>query len=330
MKNYAEPPILSSDQAVQKLKERPRPWADGDYLAMYSSQLGGIVTEPWLMSVPIDDHMVHRGDGVFEATKCIAGRIYQFRHHLERLTRSAASIQLELPLTRNELESLAVAVVRAGGEPNCMVRIYVSRGPGGFTTNPFECPEPGLYVLVSKLHPLAPKAYEMGVQIGISHVPSKSGFFASVKSCNYLPNVLLKRESVMRGWDFAIGLDEQGQIAEGSTENIGVVDQGGVLCLPLPANILEGTTARRAQELAREMLKEGLLKGLEHCSISVKELRQASEVMLFGTTLDVLPVTRIEGDAIGNARPGPVAKELLVRMRDDILNNHEMSTPALV
>lgn len=330
MQNSTKPPILSADQAVQRLKERPRPWAHEDYLAMYSSHLGGIVTEPWLMSVPIDDHMVHRGDGVFEATKCVAGRIYQFRAHLERLTRSAASIQLELPLTRIELENLAVAVVRAGGLPDCMVRIYVSRGPGGFTTNPFECPEPGLYVVVSKLHPLPPKAYDLGVQIGISQVPSKSGFFASVKSCNYLPNVLLKREAVMKGWGFAIGLDEQGQIAEGSTENIGVVDAKGVLCLPLPGSILEGTTVRRAQELAQEMMDEGLLKGLEHCPISVDGLRQASEVMLFGTTLDVLPVTSLEGDSIGGGQPGPVAKELLTRMRKDVLSNHEMSTPALV
>jgi branched-subunit amino acid aminotransferase/4-amino-4-deoxychorismate lyase len=329
MHNTSTPPILSSDQAVQRLKERPRPWAH-DYLAMYSSHLGGIITDAWLMSVPVDDHMVHRGDGVFEATKCVAGRIYQFRRHLERLNHSAASIQLELPLTRIELENLAVAVVRAGGQPECMVRIYVSRGPGGFTTNPFECPEPGLYIVVSGIHPLPPKAYELGVQIGISHVPSKSGFFASVKSCNYLPNVLLKREAVTKGWDFAIGLDEEGLIAEGSTENIGVVNKNGVLCLPLPANILEGTTARRAQELAQDMLNEGLLKGLEHRPVSVTDLREAEEVMLFGTTLDVLPVTRMEGDPLGDGKPGPVAKELLARMRDDILNNHEVSTPALV
>ncbi len=329
MQDLSKTPILSGEQAVQRLKERSRPWAE-EYLAMYSSHLGGIVTDPWLMSVPIDDHMVHRGDGVFEATKCVAGRIYQFRSHLERLTRSAASIQLELPITRIELENLAVAVVRVGGQPDCMVRIYVSRGPGGFTTNPFECPEPGLYIVVSDLHTLPQKAYDLGVQIGISHVPSKSGFFASVKSCNYLPNVLLKREAVSKGWDFAIGLDEQGLIAEGSTENIGVVDNKGVLCLPLPANILEGTTARRAQELAQEMLAEGLLEGLEHRPVSVTDLREAGEVMLFGTTLDVLPVTRMEGEPLAGGKPGPVARELLARMRKDILQNHQVSTPALV
>ena len=52
--------------------------------------------------------------------------------------------------------------------------------------------------------------------------------------------------------------------------------------------------------------------------------------MLFGTTLDVLPVTRLEGEPLGDGKPGPVAKELLARMRDDILNNHEVSLTALV
>ena len=329
MQDHTKTPILDGGQAIQRLKELPRPWAK-EYLAMYSSLLGGIVTEPWLMSVPVDDHMVHRGDGVFEATKCIAGRIYQFRRHMERLANSAASIHLELPLTHVELENLAVAVVKAGGKQDCMVRIYVSRGPGGFTTNPFECPEPGLYIVVSEIHTLPQKAYELGVQIGISHVPSKSGFFASVKSCNYLPNVLLKREAVTKGWDFAIGLDEEGLIAEGSTENIGVVDANGVLCLPMTGNILEGTTARRAQEMAQDMLAEGLLKGLNHKPISVEDLRGAAEAMLFGTPLDVLPVTRLEGEPLGDGKPGPVSKELLARIRHDILHNHAASTPALV
>ncbi len=325
----SSPPILSEEQAIQRLKQRPRPWAK-DYLAMYSSQAGGIVTEPWLMCVPLDDHMVHRGDGVFEATKCVAGRIYQFQRHLERLARSAASIQLELPLALEELEALAVAVVRAGGQPECMVRLYVSRGPGGFTTNPFECPEPGVYVMVGKPHPLPDQAYERGVQIGISQVPSKSGFFASVKSCNYLPNVLLKREALNKGWDFAIGLDESGRVAEGSTENIGLVDDKGRLLLPPPVHILEGITARRAMELARDMVAEGLLRAVEHRPLAVEDLRRASEVMLFGTTLDVLPVTRLEGQPLGSGRPGPVARELLKRLRHDILHNFEMSTPALV
>ncbi|RJX28816.1 MAG: hypothetical protein C4525_15395 [Desulfarculus sp.] len=327
MPDYANPPILTPEQAVARLQALPRPWA-GDYLAMYSNWLGGIVTEPWLMSAPLDDHLVHRGDGVFEATKCLHGRIYLLQRHLERLHHSAAGIHLAPPLSRAQLTSLAQAVVRAGGEKDCMLRIYLSRGPGGFTTNPFECPEPGLYLMAGRIHPPAETAYEKGVQVGVSRVPSKSGFFASVKSCNYLPNVLLKREAVSRGWDFAVCLDAEGHLAEGSTENIGLVDQEGRLLLPRPDNILEGTTVRRAVELAQDMVSQGALAGVERRALRVADLEQAAEAMLFGTTLDVLPVTRLDGRPIGSGQPGPVARELLRRLRQDILHNPAMSTPA--
>lgn len=328
MPHATDPPRLTDLEAIERLKALDRPWAD-DYLAMYSSWWQGIITEPWLMTVPLDDHLVHRGDGVFEVSKCLGGRIYQFQRHLDRLAGSAQTVHLELPETLERIRDIALAVVAAGGEPDCMVRIYCSRGPGGFTTNPFECPRPGLYVQVGRLHPPAPEAYERGVTLGVSQVPVKSGFFASVKCCNYLPNVLLKREAVVNGWDFALGLDESGGLAEGSTENFGLVDHQGNLLLPPPGNILEGTTARRAVELAQEMVADGQLAGVQRRRLSIQDLESAAEVMLFGTTLDVLPATRLDQRPIGDGQVGPVARELLARMRRDIRDNHAMSTPAL-
>ncbi|MCF8033845.1 MAG: aminotransferase class IV [Desulfarculaceae bacterium] len=318
------PPKLNDIQAMERLKALPRPWAS-DYLAMYSNWLGGIVRDPWLMSVPIDDHLVHRGDGVFEATKCIDGRIYLLERHLERLEASASAIHLQPPLGCRELAELAAAVVRAGGQRDCMLRIFLSRGPGGFTTNPFECPAPGLYLMASRMHPMPEGAYEQGVNLGVSSVPAKSGFFAGVKSCNYLPNVLLKREAITRGWDFAVCLDPEGYLAEGSTENFGLVDQQGMLRLPPAMHILEGTTVKRAAELAGALVKAGELAGIERGDIKVEDLGAAKEVMLFGTTLDVLPVTRIDGAAVSGGAPGPVARELRRLIKQDIAENPAMS-----
>jgi branched-subunit amino acid aminotransferase/4-amino-4-deoxychorismate lyase len=324
---HEQPPaILSEDQAIARLKGLERPWAS-DYLVMYSSWLGGIVREPWLMQVPIDDHMVHRGDGVFEMAKCVMGRIYQLDRHLVRLAGSAQAIQLELPTDLGALKRLLVAVTKAGGQADCAVRVYLSRGPGGFTTNPFECPQAGVYVMVSHLHHPSESAYQNGVRLGVSRVPTKSGFYAAVKSCNYLPNVLLKREALARGWDYGLGLDDEGFLAEGSTENVGLVDAAGRLLLPLPHHILEGTTVRRATELAAGLVDAGRLAGVEHRALSLEDLEQAREVMLFGTTLDVLPVTRLEGRPVGDGQPGAVARQLLELLRQDVLQNHEMSTP---
>ena len=304
------PTIISPEEAVARLQALRRPWAS-DYLVMYSNWLRGIVTEPWLMQVPVDDHMVHRGDAVFEMSKCVAGRIYQLDRHLLRLAGSAQAIQLELPLDLGTLKRLVVAVTKAGGQADSAVRIYISRGPGGFTTNPFECPQPGVYIVVSHLHNPPQSAYDNGVRLGVSPVPSKSGFFASVKTCNYLPNVILKREALVRGWDYGLGLDEDGFLSEGSTENVGLVDDERRLLLPLPDHILEGTTVRRCYELAASLQAEGVLAGVERRQLSRQDLEQAREVMLFGTTLDVLPVTRLEGRLVADGRPGPVAIGLL-------------------
>jgi branched-chain amino acid aminotransferase len=324
---FEHPPIiLSEEQAIAHLKEVERPWAS-DYLAMYSSWLGGIVREPWLMQVPMDDHIVHRGDGVFEMAKCVNGRIYQLDRHLVRLAGSAQAIQLALPADLGALKRLVLAVTKAADQSTCAVRIYLSRGPGGFTANPFECPNPGVYVMVSHLHHPKEAAYQNGVRLGVSRVPSKSGFYAAVKSCNYLPNVLLKREALTRGWDYGLGLDEDGFLAEGATENVGLVDAGGHLLLPLPHHILEGTTVRRATELAAGLVAKGSLAGVEHRPLSLEDLEQAREVMLFGTTLDVLPVSYLEGRPVAEGRPGPVALALLELMRRDIEDNLEMSTP---
>ena len=325
MSSYKDTPLLSPDLALARLRALPRPWAK-DYLAMYSNWLGGIVTDPWLMSVPIDDHLVHRGDGIFEATKCINGRIYLFERHLERLKRSASSIHLDIPLTRREFCALAEAVIRAGGRRECMLRIFLSRGPGGFSTNPNECPQPGLYLMASLIHTPAEEIYEQGANLGVSQVPAKSGFFAGVKSCNYLPNVLLKREALTRGWDFAVCLDPDGYLAEGSTENMGLVDREGWLLMPPPGHILEGTTAQRALELAQGLVESGELAGVDRRHLRVEEMHNAAEVMLFGTTLDVLPVSRIDGKPVADGQVGPVAKKLRALIKQDIAGNPEMST----
>ncbi|CAO0822510.1 hypothetical protein DFAR_3120001 [Desulfarculales bacterium] len=90
---------------------------------------------------------------------------------------------------------------------------------------------------------------------------------------------------------------------------------------------MEGTTVRRATELAETLMQDGRLAGVKHRPLSLEDLEQAREVMLFGTTLDVLPVTRLEERPVAGGRPGPVAQGLLELIRRDILENAGMSTP---
>ncbi len=297
------------------------------YFAMYSSVWDGIVTEPALMMVPVDDHMVHRGDAVFEAFKCVRGNLYNVHRHLERLRYSASQVAIQLPFPTGEILEIVKETIRVAARKDCLVRLFVSRGPGGFTTDPYECPQSQLYVVITSLRYPPKEKYEKGVRVKVSTIPVKPGFFANIKSCNYLPNVLMKKEAVDSGVDFTICLDESGSLGESTTENFGMVSGEGVLKFPKFDRILRGTTVVRASELARDLVDSGLIKKVEFCDISVEEARNATEMMMFGTTFDMLPIVEFDGTTIGSGRPGKVFKELYRLLLEDVHNNRNFLEP---
>lgn len=309
-------PLLTPDQALARIKDRVAPWGK-DYFAMYSSVWGGIVIEPWLMMVPADDHVVHRGDGVFESAKCVDGVVYQFEAHLDRLRHSAESIWLELPLGRERLRRIVAAVIRAGGRRTCSLRIIVSRGPGGFTANPFECASPEVYVIAYRLKTPPPESYARGIKVATTRVPIKPGAFANIKSCNYLPNVLVLREALLKGADYGLTLDEEGMLAEGAMESLALVTDQGTLLLPPGDRVLPGITSARVQELAPALVGE-VLTGIKVAKFGPEDVARAREVLLLGTSIDVLPVTRFDGRPVADGRPGPAARALLDLVRQDV------------
>jgi branched-chain amino acid aminotransferase len=175
-----------------------------------------------------------------------------------------------------------------------------------------------MYVVVTSLSRLSDQKYQDGVKIGKSKIPPKESWLAKIKTCNYLPNVMMKKESVDRHLDFTIGIDAQGFLTEGSTENIVILDQDGNLVRPELRQILKGTTMMRTFELAESLLKAGTIKSIVERNISEKDLLTAKEAMMIGTTLDVLPIAEYEGRKIGEGRQGPVAKELLGLLRENM------------
>lgn len=280
------------------------------YYAMYSSAWDGILTEPRLMMVPVDDHLVHRGDGVFETLKCVNGRIYLAAEHVARLFRSAEAIGLQPPWTPDDLIQLMVHTVRAGRQRDCLIRILLSRGPGSFGVNPYDCPRPGLYLIAHALTPPFMTAHPAGARVKTSALPVKAGWFATAKTCNYLPNALMKKEAVDAGVDFTVNLDERGFLGEGATENIGLLTRDGVLRVPPSGRILPGTTMLRTLELARQHLLGTTLRAVETADLRPADLAAAGEAFIFGTTPDVTALVEFDGQPVGEGRPGPVWRQL--------------------
>ncbi len=296
---------------------RKRPWIK-DYLAMYSSLFDGFTTDPDLMLIPVDDHVAHRGDGVFEIMKCVNGKVYKLKEHLQRLETSAERISLELPPEYSHIEEIIDKVIELGGKKDCLIRILVSRGPGSFNVNPYDCPQSYLYVNSYVYHRPPERYYREGVSVITSGIPVKKSFFATIKSCNYLPNVLMKMEAFQDGADFSVALDEEGFIAEGATENIAVLGKDNILRFPKFKKTLSGITAQQVFRFAERLKEEGILNGVKFDDIPLSDAYSAKEVMLTGTTIDIVPVVRYDNHMIGDGKPGPVYKRLLKMLKEDM------------
>lgn len=319
------PPTLSFDQVVDRLVSLNKSWHE-NYLAMYSSWLGGIVKEPALMMVPLDDHLVHRGDGVFEAFKCVDGNVYGLGRHLDRMERSARTSGLSFPVDRSRLEGIILQTIRAAAVPDCLIRVYLSRGPGGFSTNPYECPESQLYVMVTTLSVPPQEKYSDGVRLVTSLVPMKRDYFANIKSCNYLPNVLMTKEARDKGVEFTVSLDEKGFLGEGATENVGIITREHEFLVPRFDRILKGVTVSRMLELAGQLAAKGGLNDAREADISREDAYRAHEMMVFGTTFDILPVVTFDDRPIGNGKPGQFFENFLALLRQDMSNGSGMVT----
>ncbi len=305
-------PVLAAEDVFKRILAQDL-GNSSSYKAAYISWWGGIVTDPRLMLIPLDDHMVHRGDGVFEAVKAVQGKPYLLEEHLERLKRSAEKISLSLPESTQEIKKLVLQTLQVSKLESAILRLFVSRGTGSFSPNPYDSKGAGLAIIATELRPLASEKYSKGVRIGRSQVAPKSSFWAQIKSCNYLPNVLMKKESVDRGLDFTVGFNEKGYVTESSTENIIWIDEKGRLCQPHLEQILKGCTMTRVMELAQQ----NSVCEVACIDLTEENLLRAQEVMMVGTTLDVLPVTQYENHRIAEGKVGPFAQKLLKLLLED-------------
>lgn len=298
--------VLAADEFLKRILNQ-EVGTRSSYKACYLSSVDAFVTDPRLMLIGLDDHMVHRGDGIFEALKVVSQKPYLLTEHLERLQRSAEFLSMNLPWSILELSELVKETLEVSKLDNAIMRIFVSRGTGSFSPNPYDCKSLGLSIVATEFKSVPAEKYQTGVKIGKSKIEPKPAFWSKIKSCNYLPNVLMKKESVDRGLDFTIGFDEAGFLTESSTENIIMIDKNGRLCRPFLDRILKGCTMTRVMDLAKT---SQVLPEVVECHMSEHDILDAQEVMMVGTTLDVLPVTEFEGRKIGDGKVGALTKKL--------------------
>ena len=137
-----------SDQDVLAQLRALRAKQPVKYTAFYSSQLGGVVTDPALMVIPFDDHMVHRGHGIFDTAGIVNGKIYDLDAHLDRFLKSAERSKLKLPSSRDEMRDIIIKTTAASGRRDGSIRYWLSSGPGNLDLTPVAGADPGFFVMI--------------------------------------------------------------------------------------------------------------------------------------------------------------------------------------
>src|SRR5689334_5791926 len=288
------------------------------YTAFYSSQLGGIVTDPALMVIPFDDHMVHRGHGIFDTAGIVNGKIYDLDAHLDRFLKSAERSKLKLPASRDEMRDIIIRTTAVSGRRDGSIRYWLSSGPGSLDLTPAAGSEPGFFVMIFAGLVYPEKWKTEGVRVMTTTYPIKPPLYAITKTTNYMPNVLMQMEAKEKGFDNGVFIDHDGHVGESSNMNVAFVTNDNVMVHPKFDHILSGCTSLRLLELAQALVKQGQLKDVKVGHVSLSDALAAKEMLLIGSSVKVAGIVQWDEHKIGDGKPGPIASALLALLEEDM------------
>ena len=277
--------------------------------------LNGRLVERDEARLTVFDHGTLYGDGVFEGIRVYGGKLFQCQAHVDRLFDSAKVIRLAVPYTKQELTDAMYETVRANGASDGYIRLVVTRGEGTLGLSPFKCSEPNVFIIADQIALYPQEMYEHGMAVIVARTIRTSPRMLppSVKSLNYLNNILAKIEAIDAGVAEAIMLNEKGDVAECTGDNIFIVKGGHVATPPLDAGILPGITRKVVVNLAKK-----LAIPLAEKTITIKQVYAADECFLTGTAAEVIAVTKVDGKLIGDGKVGPVTSKFLRAFREYI------------
>ena len=269
--------------------------------------LNGKLVDRSKAHLTVFDHGTLYGDGVFEGIRTYGGKIFLAAAHLDRLFESAKAIRLAIPYTKQELQDAMEATVAANSGAYAYIRLVVTRGEGTLGLNPFQCPRPNVFVIYDNIQLYPKEMYECGMSVIIAKTVRTSSRMVPphAKSLNYLNNILAKIEAVDAGVPEAVMLNELGNVAEATGDNVFIVAGGQLVTPPTSAGMLVGITRGVVLDLAKR-----LSIPVAERDFAPQQLYGAQECFLTGTAAEVIPVTHVDNRLIGDGKVGPLTGRL--------------------
>ena len=255
-------------------------------------------------------HTLHYGLGVFEGVRAYGTdkgpSIFRLQDHTDRLFKSASTVNMQIPFSKEEINEAHKDVIKANGLTEAYIRPMCFYGSEGM----------GLRADNLKVHTMVaawewpsymdPEAREQGIRVKLSSYTRqvRNPVANSKVNGNYVHSIVALNEALEDGFDEALMLDGEGFIAEGSGENFFLVKEG-VLYSPDLDSCLDGITRRTILELAEQLNISSAIRKL-----SLEDLLESDESFFSGTAAEVVPINSIDGKLIGSGKRGPITEKL--------------------
>lgn len=260
----------------------------------------------------IYDHGFLYGDGAFEGIRAYNGLVFKLKEHLDRLFDSAKAIDLKIPISKEEMSRAIIETLKKNNLKDAYIRPIVTRGNGDLGLDPRKCSKPNIFIITEEWGAMYGDLYEDGltaVTVGVRR-NAPEALPPNIKSMNYLNNILAKIEANAKGGDEAIMFDVNGNISEGSGDNIFIIKNGKIFTPPT-LNNLRGITRAAAIELA---IKENI--EIIETNLGLFDIYTADEVFVTGTAAEIAPITKIDGRSVDSGKPGKITKKLMAAFKE--------------
>src|SRR5213079_3411980 len=293
-------PAVDKSTAAKRATKPSQIYVDGKFYAEGEAK------------VSVFDHGLLYGDGIFEGIRFYNGRVFRLEEHLLRLWDSARSICLEIPMTMPDMTEAVLETIRQNHLRDGYIRLLVTRGIGNLGLNPAQCKHPSVIIIAATIALYHENFYRKGLTIVTcaTRRSSPAALNPAVKSLNYLNNVMARIEANLAGADEALMLNDAGNVAECTADNVFVIKRGQIFTPPITAGALRGITRSVVFDIAAET---GIR--ISETDITRHDVFIADECFLTGTAAEIIPVVKADGRSIGNGRPGPITARIIARFR---------------
>lgn len=268
--------------------------------------------------IPIDERGHQFGDGVYEYIRIYNGKPFMLEEHVDRLYQSAYAIKLQIDPNRDALKNTMLELIQKSGLTNLDLYVQVTRGIAPRNHLFPDCPV-SVSMTVKPFRTI--KTGEKGA--GVILCPDERWQNCYIKSLNLLPNILAKQIAFEKGFLEAV-LVRDGKVTEGTSSNVYIVKNSSITTTPLSKHILSGITRMAVKDIAIETGIPFIEK-----QFTPDEMIQADEIFITSTSLEIMPIVRVEDKEISGGKTGTITRTLQERFKERIFNSSQSNFTSL-